>query len=231
MQLKAKNKHIPVICLHDIAKKPADKWSISIRQLNALLKFLKSNDYKTITSEELSLTKEFIPKVVCITFDDALTGLYKHAINLFKQYKMTATIFVPTKHIGQKLTKNSTVCSTNQIKELSKHFEIGSHSHDHTDLRKVDTKLLTSDIIKSKKILESITKKKINSFAYPVGKYNNEIKEIIKNAEFNIAFSVFTNKQNLSFDKFSYDRLEISNFYYPLNFIEFILKLNGTYLF
>ena len=67
-----------------------------------------------------------------------------------------------------------------QIKEVSesKFVSIGSHGWYHNNLANINKNDAEKEIIKSKKYLESITKKEINSIAYPDGSYSSSLIEI-----------------------------------------------------
>ncbi|MBS3055140.1 MAG: polysaccharide deacetylase family protein [Candidatus Aenigmarchaeota archaeon] len=67
-----------------------------------------------------------------------------------------------------------------EVKKLSKNFEIGSHSVSHSDLTKLPSRQLNHEILKSKKELEEIIRKEVNSFAYPFGKVNGKILDSVK---------------------------------------------------
>ena len=62
-----------------------------------------------------------------------------------------------------------------QIKEISENskFFIGSHTHTHRILATLDIKSQEEEMIKSKRIIERKTGKKVRSIAYPVGGYEH----------------------------------------------------------
>jgi peptidoglycan/xylan/chitin deacetylase (PgdA/CDA1 family) len=57
---------------------------------------------------------------------------------------------------------------------------IGSHSHNHADLTKLNKLDLEKDLDFSKKILEDKFGKEINNFCYPFGKVNKYVYEAVK---------------------------------------------------
>jgi len=70
--------------------------------------------------------------------------------------------------------------SNQEVKKLSKNFEIGSHSLSHSDLTKSSSRQLNHEILKSKNELQEIIGKEVNSFAYPFGKINGRILDSVK---------------------------------------------------
>ena len=78
---------IPVFVFHSI-----DPVTFELQ-----LKYLKSNDYSTLSIEEFksSLAKNAIfKKTVLLTIDDARLSFWKYAFPLLKKYNMKATLFV-----------------------------------------------------------------------------------------------------------------------------------------
>lgn len=79
-----------------------------------------------------------------------------------------------------------------QIKKVSesKFVSIGSHGWYHNNLGNINKNDAEKEIIQSKKYLESITKKEINSIAYPDGSYSAPIKELAEKYGFNSQLAV-----------------------------------------
>lgn len=71
-----------------------------------------------------------------------------------------------------------------QIKELSASAfaTIGAHGHYHNDLAKINTADAARELSFSKKYLETIIQKPVNSFAFPYGAYSPQVIEAAKKA-------------------------------------------------
>ncbi len=96
---------------------------------------------------------------------------------LLRKYGVKATFYIPKNYSKDPLTES-------QIMELSRYHEIGAHTLTHPELDKIDIMNAESEISGSKKYLENILGKKVKMFCYPRGKYNEEIKSIVKKAGF-----------------------------------------------
>tara|TARA_Y100000385_G_scaffold277360_1_gene324232 strand:+ start:4801 stop:5787 length:987 start_codon:yes stop_codon:yes gene_type:complete len=91
------------------------------------------------------------------------------------------------KHSKMDDAKFSKMLSTQDLKFLLKNkAEIGSHSHTHPILTKINTNEIQSELQLSKKILEKITNDTIQILAYPNGLYNDEVKSIAKKTGYTI---------------------------------------------
>jgi len=69
-----------------------------------------------------------------------------------------------------------------EIRKIAKTQEIGSHTMTHPKLTKIPMKDAEREIVESKKKLETILGKKVVSFSYPFGSYNETTKELVKRA-------------------------------------------------
>lgn len=72
----------------------------------------------------------------------------------------------------------------------SAYLNIGAHSHTHPRLTNESDDICRNDILQNKSILENITGKEINLFAYPEGDCDDRVAEIVKSCGFKAAFSV-----------------------------------------
>jgi peptidoglycan/xylan/chitin deacetylase (PgdA/CDA1 family) len=114
--------YIPVFILH----------SVSYKEFEEKLIFLKENSYHTCTVSELysfvkNDKKPFTP-TVCLTFDDGHKSLYDTAFPLLRKYNFTATAFITPAFIG-----NPNWAKWQEIEEISKSgiIEIQSHTLEH----------------------------------------------------------------------------------------------------
>lgn len=79
---------LPVFCFH----------TVTAESFEAQLKFLKENEYKTLTSEQaydiLFKQKQIPERMVLLTFDDARKSTWSIVYPLLKKYKFSATVFM-----------------------------------------------------------------------------------------------------------------------------------------
>lgn len=97
------------------------------------------------------------------------------------------------KWAGLEVVKTDDVCMTwEQVKELSQSdlFTIGGHTHSHPSLYNHETEYQKEEIIGNKLLLESKLDNKVNSFAYPSGRYDKNTLMVIKDSGFKGAFTI-----------------------------------------
>lgn len=166
-------------------------FTVSEKEFDRQMIYLKENNFNVVSlSEVVSMLENnlLIPnKTVAITFDDGYEDNFRSAFPILNKCGFPATIFVSTANIGRKLiARRGTelpVVSIDEIIEMNKSglMSFGSHSHDHIKLTSLNKVEINEQLSVSKKILESILHKEQTLFAYPSGRVNESIKEIVKN--------------------------------------------------
>jgi len=211
-----------------------DPMIMDIHKFEQQLKFLKYNNYKTLTLDEFYCWKQKkckIPrKSVLITMDDGYASNYYLAFPLLKKYNMNAVVFYVGNYIFnvENSVKNDSknYMSLNDIENSKKEYpniEFASHSFDlHYEgaIEKLDYEQLNLDILKFKQQNSS------DYFAYPYGHYNDNIIDVLKNNNYKMAFTFGPDKNHRKAtyedDDYKIPRLNISN---DMSIIKFILRL------
>lgn len=119
---------------------------------------------KLIRLEEWRDYNDFI----CITFDDVADSFYYNAFPLLKKYNVPFTIFV-----CYSLLDKEKYITTEMLKEIAscELCTVGSHGINHSMFVEFDKDKAEYELFESKKVLESIVKKKVELFAFPYGSY------------------------------------------------------------
>jgi peptidoglycan/xylan/chitin deacetylase (PgdA/CDA1 family) len=87
--------------------------------------------------------------------------------------------------IGMKSDNYSKMLSAEDVKFLSsKGVQFGSHSHTHPILTEIEKDQVVFEMQHSKEILENLTGKSVDIFAYPNGIWNEETEQMAKDCGF-----------------------------------------------
>jgi peptidoglycan/xylan/chitin deacetylase (PgdA/CDA1 family) len=179
------NYNIPVLIYH----KTPDNFE---EQLQAL----REKGYSTITMNELnSIVRGYSkapPKPAAITFDDGFSD-QSRAFELLKKYNMKATFYIIVGGdnsdwcIGaerRNLTCGDAYMNWGEIKKLSDSglIEIGAHTINHLSLPDIPITAARVEIFNSKSIIQQKIGKDVNSFAYPYGKMNQQLADLVAQA-------------------------------------------------
>jgi peptidoglycan/xylan/chitin deacetylase (PgdA/CDA1 family) len=141
--------------------------------------------------------REIPERCVMITFDDAYEDLVEHALPVLERKNFPATVFVPTALIGKSIQCNPRnpgatlpIMTEAQIREwATRGISFGAHSRTHVDLTTVPMATARAEIRGSQSDLSEIIGTRVCSFAYPFGKSNDEIEELVDEC-FDIAFTI-----------------------------------------
>ena len=188
---KPYGKSIPVLMYHSITSGKGNANSLPIEAFKEQMKYLKDNDYHTITLTDLYkyfMNQNPIPeKSVVLTFDDGYENNYTAMFPVLKEYDFKATIFVITSHID----KDPKFMTSKQLLEMDKYgIDIESHTVNHDNLKLLSRDKQLKTLIQSKKDLEKTLNKKIYFFAYPGGAYNKSAIAAVKEAGYTMAFTI-----------------------------------------
>ena len=166
-------------------------FTVSPEGFETHLRYFQDNGYQVVSVYDLldyfDTGKPLPAKAVAITFDDGYYGHYKWAYPLLKKYGMTATFFIIVGNVGK-----PGILTWDEIKEMSDNgMFIGSHTLNHLNLAAIGDEQLRRELTDSKKILEEKIDKKVDLLAYPGGNYNAHVIELVKEAGYQSALSVY----------------------------------------
>lgn len=178
---------IPILMYHSISINPSTTLSVPPKVFYKQMEHLKNSGYHMITFKDLMSwkTNQQLPdKPILITFDDGYLDNYTVAYPILKKLQMKATIFATSDFIGSPNHLNWS--QTNEM-ERSGLIEIGVHTRHHVDLTQSNPLQLEDEISGAKKSLENKLGHPLISFAYPSGKFNQNVIEVVKRAGFEFA--------------------------------------------
>ena len=117
--------------------------------------------------------------IVTTSWDDSHPLDFKLA-ELLQKYEVPATFYLA---VDNRERENM---SPLEINRLAQDFDIGGHTHHHSNLIALPLLEAQKEILEGKQRLEEISGRKLLSFSYPYGKYNNRIIKLVANAGFTI---------------------------------------------
>jgi len=202
-------KGIPVLMYHNVvdsesikhySDKKYKKIFISTDKFKKQMQFLKDNNYKTLTLDELYGFVENGQKLpknsVLITFDDGRKNVFINAYPILKENNFKAVEFIITSKIQEKTQKYDSLkwqyMSKEELKKANDVFEYASHTHNMHKRSKQTKKpyLLEQSAKKVKNDIETSLKYVDKRyFAYPYGVYNEDNISILKELGIKAAFT------------------------------------------
>ncbi|MFA5038252.1 MAG: polysaccharide deacetylase family protein [Candidatus Omnitrophota bacterium] len=198
--------------------------------------FLSRHQYRVIRLTELAekiRRGERIPrKTVVLTFDDGYENNYINVFPVLKKYGFPATVFLIASKLGKNhdLVENLTlrIMTGGMAREMSDSglVDFGSHTLRHSYLPGIaDKGRLGEEIVGSKKFLEGVFGKPVETFSYPIGGYSRGIEQMVRAAGYKAAVTI--NKKNASSrDLYALKRIKVKSFH-P---VSFFVQTSGYYL-
>ncbi len=209
---RSSKESLSIILYHSVSEDEAEhgEYSVSPKELEEDLKYLKENEYTCITSKELIdyvyTGADFPEKAVMLTFDDGCLDNMTYAFPLLEKYGMKAVFSIVGEFCDREQTKknrdNSSYLSWEEVKKLyqSGFVDIACHSNNlhtlngrlgatinadesYTDYRSVflsDTNKFLTSAKEKAQIVPSI-------YTYPYGLISEESKNLIRTCGFKIS--------------------------------------------
>lgn len=216
---------IPIIGYHHLAK-DEDKeayfknnmWVNSLSSFEAQMKLLHDEGYQSVTLDDVYLwrmgKKKLPKKSICITFDDGFQSSIRYADPILEKYGFTASVFV----IGSLVPKESKPYDVSKRQHSSiedmkhaKTLKFYAHSYNlhHKKggfrVHQLNKEQLMDDTEKMKQYAS------IEYYAYPYGKYNDTIEEVLATSGTKLAFGFNENrKAKITDDPYALPRFNIN---------------------
>ncbi|HVP35859.1 MAG TPA: polysaccharide deacetylase family protein [Terriglobales bacterium] len=214
-------KEIPVLAYHRVVDTPSEagKHGIYVTRVNFdwQMSYLKEKEFITLTFKDYAnLTEEQkkYGKYIILTLDDGYEDNYRVAFPILMKYGFKATIFlVAGKETNEWDRSESSepelrLLSREQILEMKKYgIEFGSHTLTHPDLTKIEPEQAKREIAESKKKIEEIIGDEVITFAYPYGKLNQGLKQIVREAGYKFGIATDSGSEVLDEDWFEIRRI------------------------
>lgn len=206
-----------IFCYHRLVEKIHTQWTeIKPADFEAQMKMLKDRGITVISLQDYLAwrrgEKNIPARSAVITFDDGWKSQYEVAWPIMKKYGYPFTMFIYTEGVRGGSLGGGEAITWEMLADMRDNgVDIQAHSATHQDLRenqpimvmqngKRAKKRLTgqeyedwlkNEIVGSKELLEQRLAIKVNSFAVPLGKYNDHVKELCRNAGYDAMFTVY----------------------------------------
>ena len=160
--------------------------SVSPDDFEDQLAHLRREGYESITLNDLALHvtmgKPLPPKPIILTFDDGYTNAYTNAFPLLQRYGFTGTFFLISEPMD---AADPSFLSWAEVKEMyAAGMRFEPHSYNHPDMRNRDFDFVVFQILAPKEAIEARTGEPCRFFAYPAGRYDQFVIDVLRSAHF-----------------------------------------------
>lgn len=183
--------------------------------------YLKRAKYRVIGLDELVNSirngDQLLQKSIVITLDDGFRDNYHNAFPVLQEFRFPATIFAVSRFLGHSnVWMQKEGYPTRKLltwKELKKMatdgITIGAHTMTHALLTDIGVESTIQEIEESKRELEDGLEKSIHFFAYPYGRFNKQVKNVVKEAGYLAACSVRSGFNSEHTDPYALRRIDV----------------------
>lgn len=192
---QAKLARVPVLMYHDILPEKEVFFDVTPKEFEDQLRRIQENGLTPISFDQLMAhLKTGLPlpeKPIMLTFDDGYGGHYQYVYPLLKKYGYPAVFSVYTSNMGKDTGRTHVTWEQLQQMAADPLVTIASHSVSHPpDLRVFPDDKLETELVESKRILESRLGIPIRYFTYPVGKYDARVADLVSKAGYQAALTM-----------------------------------------
>ncbi len=223
-ETRSRMTEVPILLYHGIDGKGV--YSVDHETLRRHFQFFKDKGIHIISLKELENRLEnpevLQVKTAVITFDDGYKTMYTELLPLVSEFHYPVTLFVYLDFIH---VRSQTNLTWDQLRELDRGgVDIQSHTISHVDLTiNCDDAALFREMFLSRMILELYLNKRIDYFAFPFGRYNQQIIARAEDCGYSRVFSTDDGPNVITRDNFCLRRHHIKRTY-SLEFLEQLIR-------
>jgi peptidoglycan/xylan/chitin deacetylase (PgdA/CDA1 family) len=179
--------------------------------LERQIKFLAARGYQSISLDDFCEWQARLaplpPKPVIITFDDGYAGFLEHVAPVLERYSFRATIFLIAGMVGQEVRweghPTHRIMGREEVAELARRgYDIQSHGLAHHDWTRVSGEVVRNELTEAARIICNITGRPVRFVAYPYGRWNRQVRDLVESAGFAGACTVQAGRNDFFQDRF-----------------------------
>jgi hypothetical protein len=147
-----------------------------------------------------------VSELAVISFDDGFACTVNRALPILRAAGVSATVFIDTARIdGPELSRE-------QVRALSAGgVEIGSHTVNHVDVRRLSDVALMEELVESRRMLSEMIDGPVNGFAYPFGRFDDRAEKLVRQAGYGYACTCMQHRTNhADTDVYRLSRVEVN---------------------
>ncbi len=192
---------VPVLAYHRFGPTRADSMTVTTPVFEAQMQWLKDNGYtviplRTLVNYLLGKGPAPAPKSVVITADDGHKSVYTDMLPIVRKYNIPVTLFL----YPSCLSNASYALTYEQVKEMQQTglFDVQGHTFWHPNFKRDKKKLkpaeyqklVETQLVKSKMVLDKRLGTNIDLLAWPFGIYDDYLEAEAQKAGYVAAFSI-----------------------------------------
>lgn len=217
---------VAVLNYHKVAEHPRAGEPATMAVPPALfaeqMAFLAEAGFRTVPPQSLSvegLSRTLPPQPLIVTFDDGYRDNHREALPAMRRHGFTGLVFLIGDYLDgaddaprpcERITPDSPMMGRDEIRELvDEGWCFGSHSMTHARLTEVDDARVRWELSTSRRLVEQITDRDVGTFAYPYGAWLPRLSSLVREAGYELAFTVRRGPMHQGADPFAIRRIPV----------------------
>ena len=216
--------HFTILMYHMVTKpvsKDEVRYACPPKRFAMHMEFLRTKGFNLASIEDIeqfvSGRRDIPANTVSVTIDDGFMDNYQNAFPILQEYGVPATIFITSGLMGktnlwmeEQGFPRRKMLSWSQIQEMSSAgITFGSHTVTHSHLPQLSTRQAREEIAVSKKVIEDRLGRSVKYFSYPFGQTSKNVRSIVENARYVLAYSTSAGHNNCYTDRYQLQRIEV----------------------
>jgi peptidoglycan/xylan/chitin deacetylase (PgdA/CDA1 family) len=212
----------PILMYHGFADgdEPGSRYILPARRFEAQLRMLRRLRFRVISfGEHVARLREgaLSRRTAVITIDDGYLDNLEIAYPILRHFDVPATLFMVSGRIGGvndwdtkgELAGRRLLGGDELRKIAAGGIEIGAHTRSHPNLPVLDAVQVGAEIAGSKADLEAELESRVDLFAYPYGRHDEQAVSAVRRAGFYAACTTRPGLSSLGCDPFLIERIEV----------------------
>jgi peptidoglycan/xylan/chitin deacetylase (PgdA/CDA1 family)/GT2 family glycosyltransferase len=186
-------RRVSFLMYHDVSTRSGlGEWNVPPARFREHMRALADEGFQAIALEDwiawVRDTKPLPPRPVVLTFDDGYADLNDNVFPVLEEHGFKAVVYIVTEQVGGKnqwdIGKGYPEVPLMRAEDIAhwaaRGVEFGSHSCTHADLTTLPDPELEREIVASATTLMEVTGRKVASFAYPHGRYDDRVLRLVR---------------------------------------------------
>ncbi len=158
-----------------------------------------------------------VSRPTLVTFDDGLANLYTRALPVLEEEAVPSLVFMAAGHIGGQSSweaepqwRDHPLLTAAQMREMQERgVAFGSHTLTHPHLPALPEAAWRRELTQSKRRLEEVLERPVETLAYPYGEFTPEIAQAAGKAGYRLAFSTLPGLNSPATDPLALRRMNV----------------------
>ena len=214
---------VPVLMYHRVAEDPVpglEQFAVTPAEFAMQMDCLARIGATALTLDQFEASiweGAALPRrPVLITFDDGYVDTMTEAVPVMLRAGMTATIFIPTAHVGgtsawdEAYGPCAPLMDWDELRMVrDRGFSLAAHSHTHSPMAALDHAALRLELERPRELLRDELGVKTRALAYPYGSVDQAVEWEVFGAGYRLAFSTENGRFTRSRKVMAIPRLDV----------------------